>query len=101
MKEFEIYLPSRQNDGILVDVADIESIKTALINAFGGYTHIQQRSQGAWKMAGTLFHDDVTIIRVLDPGSVCFDMQKFKKSLELTLKQDSVLIVEREVTLMG
>ena len=101
MKEFEIYVPSRQNDGTLVELTAIESIKSTLINAFGGCTHLQQRSKGAWKMAGTTFHDDVTIMRVLDDGSAKFDMQKFKKSLERTLKQDTVLIVEREVGLVS
>jgi hypothetical protein len=101
MKEFEIYVPSRQNDGTLVELAEIESIKGTLMKAFGGYTHLQQRSKGAWKMAGTTFHDDVTIIRVLDDGSADFDMPKFKKSLERSLKQDTVLIVEREVSLVS
>ena len=99
MKEFEIYVPRRRNDGILVELAEIESIKATLIKAFGGYTHLQQRSKGAWKMAGTTFHDEVTIMRVLDDSSANFDMPKFKKSQERTLKQESVLIVEREVQL--
>ncbi len=99
MKEFEIYLPSRQNDGTLVALADIESIKIRLIEAFGGYTSLQQRSKGAWKMAGITFHDDVTIMRVLDDGSANFDMKRFKKRLERQLKQDTVLIVEREVSM--
>ena len=38
-------------------------------------------------MAGTTFHDDATIMRVLDDGSAKFDMQKFKKSLERTLSR--------------
>jgi hypothetical protein len=101
MKEFEIYVPSRRNDGTLVELADIESIKSTLIKAFGGYTHLQHRSKGAWKMAGTTFHDEVTIMRVLDDGSAKFDMLKFKKSLERTLEQDTVLIVEREVAVVS
>lgn len=97
MREFEIYVPSRQNDGTLVELAELESIKGTLIKAFGGYTHLQQRSRGAWRMAGITFHDDVTIMRVIDDGSADFDMPKFKKTLERSLKQDTVLIVEREV----
>jgi len=45
--------------------------------------------------------DDVTIMRVLDDGSADFDMVKFKKSLERTVTQDTVLIVEREVSLVS
>ena len=101
MKEFEIYVPSRKSDGTLVELTDIEAIKVALIKAFGGYTHHQQRSKGAWKMAGTTFHDEVTIMRVLDDGTAEFDMPLFKRFLEHILKQDRVLIVEREVGLIS
>ena len=87
MKEIEIYVPGRQKDGTLVELTAIESIKATLTKAFGGFTHLQQRSKGVWKMAGTTFHDDVTIMRVLDDGSAKFDMQKFKKSLERTLSR--------------
>ena len=68
MIEFEICVHSRQNDGALVESAEIESIKGTLIKAFCGYTHLQQRSKGAWKIAGITFHDDVAIMRVLDDG---------------------------------
>lgn len=97
MKEFEIFVPSRQNDGTLIDLPVIESIKSTLIKAFGGYTHLQQRSKGAWKMAGTTFQDEVTIMRVLDDGPADFDMPLFKRFLEHILNQASVLIIEREV----
>ena len=97
MQEFEIYLPTKQNDGTEVDPAEIERIKATLTKAFGGYTHLNQRSEGAWRIGGVTFIDEVTIARVLDDGSANFDMVAFKKELEAALKQDTVLIVSREV----
>jgi hypothetical protein len=38
---------------------------------------------------------------VLDDGSADFDMPKFKKALKRSLRQDTVLIVEREVSLVS
>ena len=100
MKEFEIYIPTKHNDGTPTDSAAIERVKRTLAGAFGGYTHLQQRSEGAWSMGGVTFRDEVTIVRVLDDGSAAFDMRGFKKSLERSLAQQSVLIVEREVSVI-
>jgi hypothetical protein len=98
MREFDIYLPSTFPDGKPIGSARIQKIKQTLVDAFGGYTHFPQKSQGAWKMGGVTFHDEVTVIRLLDDGSAHFDMQQFKKSLEVDLQQEAVLIVSREVT---
>jgi hypothetical protein len=97
MQEFEIYVPTRQNDGTEVDPAVIEQIKARLTKAFGGYTHLNHRSEGAWRIGGVTFRDEVTIVRVLDDGTAKFDMAAFKEELETALKQETVLIVAREV----
>jgi hypothetical protein len=101
MKEFEIYLPTAQNDGSATNPGEIERTKKTLAQAFGGFTHLRQRSEGAWSMGGVTFRDEVTILRVLDDGTANFDMHQFKKTLEAALKQENVLIVEREVTVIS
>ena len=97
MQEFEIYLPTTHNDGSKIDPTVIQEIRETLANAFGGYTHLTHHNAGVWKMGGVTFHDEVTIIRVLDDGSALFDMPRFKASLEQSLQQDSILIVARAV----
>jgi hypothetical protein len=97
MKEYEIYLPTAYNDGTPVDPQVVERLKQTLAQAFGGYTHQRSRSEGAWKLGGVVFRDEVTIVRVLDQGSTRFDMRAFKKEIETALRQESVLIVERDV----
>ena len=97
MKEYEIYLPTTHNDGTPVDAQVVERLKQSLAQAFGGYTHQQSRSEGAWKLGGVLYRDEVTIVRVLDQGSSGFDLRAFKHEVETALRQESVLIVEREV----
>lgn len=97
MQEFEIYLPTKTNDGTPVDGGAIQRIKDELMNAFGGYTHLSHRSEGVWRMGGVTFRDEVTIVRVLDDGSRKFDMRAFKKSIEAALKQEAVLIIARDV----
>jgi hypothetical protein len=100
MREFELYLPMTTNDGGPVDAAAIQRIKETLMQAFGGYTHLDQRFQGAWSMGGVTFREDVTILRVLDDGTARFDMYAFKAMIESALKQQKVLIVERAVNVV-
>jgi len=97
MQEYEIYLPTTLDDGTPVEAAKIQAIKDSLVKAFGGYTHLNHRSEGAWRMGGATFHDEVTIMRVLDDGSAHFDMTAFKKSIETALQQEAVLIISRQV----
>lgn len=97
MREYEIYVPTERNDGQPVEPSELERIKKTLSEAFGGYTHLKSRSEGAWKMAGVTFRDEVTILRVLDDGSAHFDWPKFKGDLEQSLDQEEILIVSRPV----
>jgi hypothetical protein len=101
MNEYEIYLPTTHNDGSPPDSDEIERLKGILAKAFGGYTHLRQRSEGAWSMCGVVFRDEVTIVRVLDDGMAKFDMAAFKRTVETALRQESVLIVEREVNVVS
>lgn len=97
MQEYEIYLPTSLNDGTPVDGEAIQRIKDTLAKTFGGYTHLNQRSEGVWHMGGVTFRDEVTIVRVLDDGSTKFDWVAFKKEIETALRQEAVLIISREV----
>ena len=97
MRELEIYLPTMTNRGTAVDASEIDRIKDTLVEAFGGYTHLNQRFQGAWRMGGVVLHDEVTIVRVLDDGTTAFDIAAFKTSLEAALDQEEVLIIARDV----
>jgi hypothetical protein len=97
IQEYEIYLPTTLNDGTPVEAAKIQEIKDTLVKAFGGYTHLNHRSEGAWRMGGVTFHDEVIIVRVLDDGSAHFDMTAFKECIETALQQEAVLIISRQV----
>ena len=100
MQEYEIYLPTNRNDGTPVPPHEIERLKAKLTDAFGGVTHLKQRSDGVWRFGGATFREEVTIVRVLDNGSAVLDMESFKDELANVFEQESVLIVAREVRIV-
>jgi hypothetical protein len=100
MQEYEIYLPTTLNNGTPVEGDKIQRIKDTLAKAFGGYTHLNHHSEGVWRMGGVTFRDEVTIVRILDDGSTHFDMAAFKDTIKVELQQESVLIIQRQVTVL-
>lgn len=97
MLEYDIYLPAAKNDGTPIERSRVESIKQALLEAFGGFTHLNHSSEGTWKAGNVVFRDEVTIVRVLAEEDAGLDMSAFKTRLEALLEQKSVLIVRRSV----
>lgn len=97
MREYDIYFPTTLNDGRVAPAQDVERLKARLAEAFGGLTHLKQRSDGVWRFGGATFREEVTIVRVLDDGSANFDMESFRDELAAVLEQERVLIVAREV----
>ena len=100
MREYEIYLPTTNNSGKPVDERIISATKEKLTEVFGGYTHLKQRNEGVWRMGGATFHDEITIIRVIDDLKSRFDWQSLKRELEQAFGQQSVLIVVRVVEIL-
>ncbi|EDY18491.1 conserved hypothetical protein [Chthoniobacter flavus Ellin428] len=100
MREYEIYLPTTDNAGQPVDEHIISETKAELTKAFGGYTHLRQRSEGVWRVGRATFRDEVTILRVIDDERTRFDWGKLKAKLERALSQESVLIVVRSIDVL-
>lgn len=100
MREYEIYLPTTDNAGQPVDEQIISNTKAELTKAFGGYTHLCHRSEGVWRVGRATFHDEVTILRVIDDERIGFDWGRLKAELERALSQESVLIVVRSVEIL-
>jgi hypothetical protein len=97
MLEYEIYLPATKNDGTPIEEGRVESIKEVLLEAFGGFTHLNHSSEGTWKAGSVVFRDEVTIVRVLGDEDSPLDMPAFKTRLEALMEQENVLIVRRSV----
>ena len=97
MREYEIYIPKQTGSGKAIEPATLERVKQKLIEVFGGYTHFDQRLEGAWRVGSAVFYDEITIVRVLDDENRAFDIRALKNALETELEQKEMLIVTRSV----
>ena len=54
MKEYELFLPLSDNDGVPFDLAFIPSLRVRLLEQFGGVTFFPQPNEGYWHCATKL-----------------------------------------------
>ena len=99
MREYEIYVPLHYNDGVPVPPDKLRRLRAELVEQFGGLTHFPQENEGLWKVGSTTFRDQIVILRVL--ASDATDAEKFlerlKEKIKRNWKQESVLIIARDV----
>lgn len=102
MKEYDIYLPLSFNDGRAVPEEVVNEVKARLVKRFGGLTYFPQENEGTWQFGGTTFRDRVVILRALaqDAGDARSFLAGLKPWLLEAFKQTSILMVEREVSLV-
>lgn len=102
MKEYELYVPLRYNDGSEVEPRKIERIGERRLEQFGGLTFFPQPNQGLWKMGPVTFRDEIVIFRVLT-GRVRVARQFFRRlkaDLKQDLRQEEILIVEKDAEVL-
>lgn len=116
MKEYDIYVPTRLNDGSHVPPSFLEQLKTSLRERFGGCTHFNHPNEGQWKMGRVVFKEAVTVLRVLSDdskqqsvdasrgGNTSNSSSSFftalKARMAKELGQEEILIVAREVEII-
>lgn len=97
--EYDIYFPLSFNDGVPVPPLHLKKLKTQLLTFFGGVTDFKHKNEGLWKVRGTVFRDEVVVLRVLADQShqTTNFFLNLKKELKTALDQDEILIIERKV----
>ena len=99
MKEYEIFLPLWQNDGMRIDPDKLQEIRQELLAEFGGITAFPQPNLGFCKLGEITYRDEVIIYRVLaaDGNKAREFFVRLKEQLKQQFRQEDVLIVERDV----
>jgi hypothetical protein len=99
VKEFDIFIPLRYNDGSRVEPSKFQQLQAELLDEFGGLTYFPQANQGFWKLGSVTFRDEIVVYRVLTADSRTDKrfLLGLKERLKQDLVQEEILIVERDV----
>jgi hypothetical protein len=99
VKEYDIFVPLNYNDGSPIETKKIRHIQQILLERFKGLTDLSEPSEGYWKMADVTHKDEIVIYRVLAAKTAAARkfLKSFKEQLKKDLKQEEILIIERDV----
>ena len=97
--EYDLYLPTVDQNGQGLDWAGLREIRQGLIDHFGGLTDTRHKNTGFWKMGKVIIRDEIVIWRVMSEDGRLGDdyLRGIKSSLESILKQETILIVKRNI----
>jgi hypothetical protein len=101
VKRFDIYLPTRFNDGRKVPGRLLDGVEDELFERFGGVTVIPRQFalHGLYRGAERAYRDQVVIFTVFDfeTAEPMRFMEEYKRVLEGRFKQELVLIAMQEL----
>ena len=99
MKEFDIFVPLRYNDGKPIELEKFQQLQLELLDEFGGLTYFPQANHGFWKLGNVTFRDEIVVYRVIaaESRSAKRFLVKLKERLKQELAQEEILIIERDV----
>jgi hypothetical protein len=99
VKEYDIFLPLRYNDGNRVESRKFQDVREQLLSQFDGLTYFPQANQGFWKLGDVTYRDEIVILRVLasDSRRARRLLRKLKEQLKADFNQEEILIVERDI----
>ena len=99
MKEYDVFLPLKYNDGTPIEARKFLKLRDWLLEHFDGLTYFPQPNEGFWRLANVTYRDEIVIYRVLsqNPATARRMLKKLKVRLLRGFHQEEILIVEREV----
>jgi hypothetical protein len=102
MQLVQLLLPVRDNEGKPFGPAPFLATREELVNRFGGITtYTRAPASGLWKPQGeAASQDDLWVYEVVVPTLDREWWSAFRKKLERTFRQESILIRAIEVSLL-
>ncbi|HEY8504901.1 MAG TPA: hypothetical protein VIL46_09985 [Gemmataceae bacterium] len=99
MKEYDIFIPLRYNDGSPVEPRKLQELQRRLLDEFDGLTYFPQPNEGFWRMGNVTYRDEIVIYRVLASRvrTARRFLRQLKEELKEEPKQEEILIIARDV----
>jgi hypothetical protein len=82
-----------------IEPQKLRDLQDQLLNEFGGLTFFPQPNQGYWRMGDVTYRDEIIVFRVIATHAKTARrfLTKLKEKLKRDLRQEEILIVERDV----
>jgi hypothetical protein len=102
VKEYDLFIPLRHNDGAPIAPRIFQDLQRTLVGQFGGLTYFPQPNEGFWRLGNVTYRDEIVVYRVVasEVASARRFLKRLKKRLKVSLAQEEILIVERNVRLL-
>ena len=102
MREYDIFIPLFYNDGNAIEPTKFQDLQRRLLEQFDGLTYFPQANHGFWKFGEITYRDEIVIYRVIgrDATSARQFLGDLKEHLKRDLRQEEILIIEREIGLL-
>jgi hypothetical protein len=102
VREYDLFVPLHYNDGTPVERDKLARLRQRLVDEFGGLIDLHHQHKGYWKIGGVTFRDEIVIYRALvdDAAEARRFFRELKEELTVDLRQEDVLIVERQVEVL-
>jgi hypothetical protein len=102
VKEYDIFVPLRYNDGSPVEAKKLANLQVRLLEFFDGFTFFPQPNEGVWRMGEVTYRDEIVIYRVVTRKARAARgfLRQLKEELKQSLKQEEIFIVGRDVEVL-
>ncbi len=102
MKEYDIFVPLRYNDGSRVEARRFKDLQVRLLEYFDGVTYFPQANEGYWRVGDVTYWDEIVVYRVVTSkaSSARRFLKRLKEELKRAFKQEEIFIVERDVEVL-
>jgi hypothetical protein len=102
VKEYDLFVPLYYNDGSPIGPDKLRSIQGLLLEHFNGLLTFPQPKQGFWKFGNMTYRDEIVIYRVIsqDVAASRKFLSGLKERLKAELRQQELLIIERDIGLV-
>jgi hypothetical protein len=99
VKEYDIFLPLRYNDGRHIEPQKLRQVQQQLLSQFEGLTYFPQANHGFWKQGDITYRDEIIVLRVVASNArpARQFLKELKEQLKADLDQEEIFIVERDV----
>lgn len=99
MNEYDLFVPLFYNDGTDVEPSKLVQLEDRLLDQFSGLTVFPQPNRGYWRMAGVTYRDEIIVYRVVTSNrrTARRFFRQLKEELKRDLRQEEILIIERDV----